>query len=153
MPFGRNARIQLEHGGTNESTQHYETVAYWYGIPAPSLIRTDELIVGDEKSERAHSYHSPGASAPYELTSRYEWGPDTIAGEEIYPAQRDKGRKTKTASEFTLKIDPRNYGVLLRRKRGVAGPCALGTRRAVCAGRGSRHFCGPQHRLRYPTNL
>jgi hypothetical protein len=23
MPFGRNARIQLEHGGVNESTEHY----------------------------------------------------------------------------------------------------------------------------------
>ena len=39
MPFGKNARIQLEHGGTNESTQHYETVTYWYGLPAPSLVR------------------------------------------------------------------------------------------------------------------
>ena len=118
MPFGRNARIQLEHGGTNESTQHYETVTYWYGIPAPSLIRTDD---GDEKSEREHPYHSPDASPPYEITSRYEWGPDTMAGEEIYPAQTDKGRKTKTASEFTLKIDPR-YGVLLRRKLDCAFP-------------------------------
>ena len=26
MPFGKNARIRLEHGGTNESTEHYETV-------------------------------------------------------------------------------------------------------------------------------
>ena len=31
MPFGRNAVIRLEHGGTNLSTEHYETVAYWYG--------------------------------------------------------------------------------------------------------------------------
>ena len=122
MPFGRNARIQLEHGGTNESTQHYETVAYWYGIPAPSLIRTDELMVGDEKSEREHAYQSPDSSAPYELTSRYEWGPDTVGGEEIYPAQTDRGRKTKTTSEFTLKIDPRNYGVMLRRKLDYTFP-------------------------------
>ena len=34
MPFGRNARIRLEHGGTNDSTEHYETVTYWYGLPA-----------------------------------------------------------------------------------------------------------------------
>ena len=37
MPFGRNARIRLEHGGTNESTEHYQTVTYWYGAPAASL--------------------------------------------------------------------------------------------------------------------
>ena len=33
MPFGKNARIRLEHGGENESTEHYETVTYWYGLP------------------------------------------------------------------------------------------------------------------------
>jgi len=43
MPFGRNARIQLEHGGQNESDEHYETVTYWYGVNRPTLIKTDEL--------------------------------------------------------------------------------------------------------------
>jgi hypothetical protein len=116
MPFGRNALIRLEHGGTNESTEHYETVAYWYGLPAASLIQTDEFRVGDLSSERAHRYQSPDASAPYEITSRYELGPDTIKGKEIDPAETDRGRTTKTTSEFTLKINPRNLGVLLRRK-------------------------------------
>jgi hypothetical protein len=122
MPFGKNARIQLEHGGVNESTQHYQTVTYWYGLPAPSLIRTDELIVGDEASERQHHYASPDASAPYEITSRYEWGPDTLQGREIYPAETDGGRTTKTTSEFTLRIDPGNFGVMLRRKLDYSFP-------------------------------
>ncbi|HEY3838598.1 MAG TPA: hypothetical protein VGL72_18590, partial [Bryobacteraceae bacterium] len=122
MPFGRNARIQLEHGGVNESTQHYETVAYWYGLPAASLVLTDELKVGDEHDERAHKYLSPDASAPYEITSRYEWGPDTLNGKEIYPAETDRGRTTKTGSEFTLRIDPRNLGVMLRRKLDYSFP-------------------------------
>jgi hypothetical protein len=116
MPFGRNARIQLEHGGVNDSTQHYETVTYWYGRPRPSLIRTDELAIGDEASEKAHDYSSPDASAPYEIRSRYEWGPDTLKGVEIYPEETDRGRTTKGASEFTLKISPANVGVMLRRK-------------------------------------
>ena len=80
MPFGKNAVIQLEHGGTNESTEHYETVTYWYGLPGASLVQTDELRVGDAASERSHRYVSPDASAPYEITSRYEWGPDTLNG-------------------------------------------------------------------------
>ncbi len=122
MPFGRNARIQLEHGGVNESTQHYETVTYWYGLPAASLIQTDELKVGDEFSERSHRYSSPDASAPYEITSRYEWGPDTLNGKEIYPAETDRGRTTKTVSEFNLRIDPRNVGVMLRRKLDYSFP-------------------------------
>ena len=116
MPFGKNAEIQLEHGGTNESKEHYQTVTYWYGLPKASLVQTDELRVGDEASERAHRYQSPDASQPYEIASRYELGPDTIKGEEIYPAETDLGRKTKTWSEFTVKIDPKNAGVMLRRK-------------------------------------
>jgi hypothetical protein len=122
MPFGKNARIQLEHGGVNESTEHYQTVTYWYGLPAPSLIRTDELIVGDEASERRHRYTSPDATSPYQITSRYEWGPDTLQGREIYPAATDRGRTTKTTSEFNLQIDPRNFGVMLRRKLDYSFP-------------------------------
>jgi len=122
MPFGKNAVIRLEHGGTNESTQHYETVTYWYGLPSPSLVKTDELAVGDEVSEREHRYSSPEASKPDEIESRYEWGRDTINGVEIYPATKDKGRVTKTDSEFTLKIDPANLGVMLRRKLDYSFP-------------------------------
>jgi hypothetical protein len=97
-------------------------VAYWYGLPAASLIRTDELAVGDEASERRHGYTSPDASKPYEITSRYEWGPDTVAGKEIYPAETDRGRVTKTWSEFALAIKPENVGVMLRRKLDYAYP-------------------------------
>jgi hypothetical protein len=116
MPFGKNALIRLEHGGEDDSTEHYETVTYWYGLPAASLIKTDDLSVGDERSEARHQYLSPEASKPYALTSRYEWGPDHLRGIEIYPATTDRGRTTKTESAFTLKIDPRNVGVMLRRK-------------------------------------
>ena len=30
MPFGRRAVIGIEHGGTDESAEHYETAALWY---------------------------------------------------------------------------------------------------------------------------
>jgi hypothetical protein len=117
FPFGRNARIQLEHGGTNESKEHYETVTYWYGLPAASLVVTDELKVGDEASERAHGYRSPEAGEPYEITSRYEWGVDHLGKDEIYPAHTDRGRATAgNKSAFTLKLDPANVGAMLRRK-------------------------------------
>lgn len=134
MPFGKNARIQLEHGGTNTAKEHYETVTYWYGLPGSSLIQTDLFKVGDEQSERAHSYLSPEASPVTELTSRYELGPDTIErhwpfvtpvsgeGKEVYPAHTDHGRFTKGTSEFTLKIDPNNLGVMLRRKLDYGFP-------------------------------
>ena len=122
MPFGRNARIQLEHGGTNESTEHYETVTYWYGTPSPTLLQTDELRIGDAASETAHHYLSPKASGPYALSSRYEWGVDHVGGQEIYPPQTDRGRTTPGTSEFTLKVERRNFGMLLRRKLDYAYP-------------------------------
>jgi hypothetical protein len=116
MPFGRNARIQLEHGGENQSTEHYQVVTYWYGSPAASLIRTDFLKIGDVQSEAAHHYDSPQASAPYEITSRYELGVDSWNGQEVYPAHINLARKTTSTSEFTLAIDRHNVGVMLRRK-------------------------------------
>lgn len=122
MPFGRNAVIRLEHGGHNESTEHYESVTYWYGAPGAALVQTDELKIGDPVSEARHNYKSPEASKPYEITSRYELGVDTLHGREVYPAHRDWGRKTKGTSEFTLTLDPQNIGVLLRRKLDYSFP-------------------------------
>ena len=125
MPFGRNALICLEHGGTDDSAEHYQSVTYWYGIPSPSLVRTDSLKVGDPGDERAHGYASPQASEPRAITSRYELGVDHVAGpgsEEVFPAETDVGRETTGASEFTLRLVPGNLGVLLRRKLDYSLP-------------------------------
>jgi hypothetical protein len=125
MPFGRNARICLEHGGSDESTEHYRSVAYWYGIPGASLVLTDRLKVCDARDEEYHRYVSPQASAPYSITSRYELGVDHLAGPgspEAFPAETDTGRTTTGTSEFTLNINPANVGVLLRRKLDYAFP-------------------------------
>ncbi len=116
MPFGKNALIRLEHGGQNESTEHYQTVTYWYGVNRSSLTKTDTLKIGSAESEKEHDFWSPEASPPYEITSRYEWGVDTLNGKEVYPARTDVGRKTTGLSEFNLKLTTRNFGVLLRRK-------------------------------------
>jgi hypothetical protein len=130
MPFGRRAVIQLEHGGENQSTEHYETVAYWYGAPDATLVKTDDLRVGDFASETAHSYVSPTASEPYSITSRFEWGPDTLpAGKSnsppaivVYPEQTRVGRKMTGSSEFTLNLRRDNFGVVLRRTLDYALP-------------------------------
>ncbi len=121
MPFGKNARVQIEHGGVDDSTEHYRTLVYWYGLPGACLVQTDALHVSDAADEAAHAYVSPGAPGVDTLTSRYEWGVDSIAGadgglEEVYPATTDTGRHTTGISEFTLAVRPDNLGVLLRRK-------------------------------------
>jgi hypothetical protein len=129
FPFGNRAVIGLEHGGGNTSDEHYSGVAYWYGSPSPTLVQTDELNVCHEADAEAHGYQSPTAEPPYDLVSRYEWGPDADApgwwhddeqqatgAQQFYPAERDQVRIMKGTSEFALRLDPNNLGVLLRRK-------------------------------------
>jgi len=129
FPFGRRAVIGLEHGGGNTSREHYSGVAYWYGSPAPTLMLTDQLNVCHGEDAKAHEYESPTAEEPYRLVSRYEWGPDHDApgwwheegagargAIQFYPAEEDTVRIMRGASEFTVRLDPQNHGVMLRRK-------------------------------------
>ena len=123
MPFGRNARIQLEHGGVDESTEHYQTVTYWYGLPGRSLVQTDELRSATRPARNAHQYVSPDASAPYEhhFALRMAAWTAFAARKSIRP-KPITGRTTTGTSEFTLKIDPANFGVMLRRKLDYTFP-------------------------------
>jgi hypothetical protein len=136
MPFGRRAVIKFEHGGENLSTEHYESVTYWYGLPAPSLIETDKIDIGNLVSERDHSYNSPDASAVEIISSRYELGIDVfpnrpidaipgfndLRGEIIFPEQEEDGRYTRGKSEFRVNIDLSNKGVLMRRTLDYSFP-------------------------------
>jgi len=126
MPFGKNARITFEHGGENNMPEHYRSVTFWYGINQPCLVLMDTFDVGNTSDERRRNYDSPQASPVQTLSSRYEWGVDHLDGKEIFPESTDKGRFTKGSSTFTLKLDPRNIGVMLRRKMdyGFPNQCA-----------------------------
>ena len=119
FPFGRNARIQLEHGAANDMFEPYRTVTYWYGLPAASLEKTDEVQVGDADSERLHDYRSPHGAPPQLLSSRYDLGPDTYVGQQgsivVYPIESHRVRYTAGTSEFRLNIRPDNHGVMIRR--------------------------------------
>jgi len=79
-------------------------------------VQTDQLQIGDAESERAHHYLSPGSSDSYTVTSRYEWGVDTLNGKEVYPSDTDHGRTMRGTSEFKVHLRRDNIGVLLRRK-------------------------------------
>ena len=116
MPFGKNARIQLEHGDHNNTTEHYRTVTYWYGLHQACLKQTDSLHVSDTADEAKHNYESPTASPVQTLTSRYELSLDFYKDKEIHPATTDTGRYMTGISTFTLQLDPKNVGALLRRK-------------------------------------
>ena len=116
MPFGRNARIQIEHGGENDSTVCYRSVTYWYGRPGACPVPTDRLDVGDPSDEARHRYSSPGAPGADTLTSRYELGVDALPdGTVVLPPTTESGRHTTGTSEFMLALDSANRGALLRR--------------------------------------
>jgi hypothetical protein len=129
FPFGNRAVICLEHGGGNTSTEHYAGVAYWYGAPGAALVETDHVNVCHKEDIDRHDYRSPTAEQPYELVSRYEWGPDSNApgwwhdedseadgSQQYFPAEADMVRIMHGTSEFTVQLDPKNLGVMLRRK-------------------------------------
>ena len=130
FPFGKRAVVGLEHGGQNTSEEHYSGVAYWYGAPSATLRLTDEINVSNPADILTHSYDSPTASEPYELTSRYELGPDSDLPDQhspddqtsmkstrmFYPAVSDSVRTMQGHSTFTVSLDSNNLGVLLRRK-------------------------------------
>jgi len=117
FPFGNRAIIGLEHGGINDSTEHYSGVIYWYGIDSPSLVLTDHFQTCDENLDaREHEYISPTAGEPYLLTSRYEWGPDHHGARMHFPPEQDYVRIMKGTSQFKMKLAPNNLGVMLRRK-------------------------------------
>jgi hypothetical protein len=132
MPFGRRAVIKFEHG-ENVSGEHYESVTYWYGLPAPSLVKTDSVDVGNAISEKSHQYYCSEFSVIDTVTSRYEWGLDRVPahswgidvskipeyrdkiGMETYPPHTHTGRHHKSSSEFSVQVHPENKGALLVR--------------------------------------
>jgi hypothetical protein len=129
FPFGNRAVIGLEHGGGNTSREHYSGVVYWYGSPSPTLVLSDHLNVCHEDDIKAHDYVSPTAEDPYPLVSRYELGADSDSAgwwhdvassapgaEQFFAAEQDKARIMRGASEFTMRLEPKNLGVMLRRK-------------------------------------
>ncbi len=88
----------------------------------PCLKQTDVLDIGDLDDEAKHEYVSPTASPVQTVSSRYEWSVDHLGEEEIYPETSDTGRYMTGTSTFTLKLEPNNFGVLLRRKLDYSFP-------------------------------
>ena len=106
----RPASIWSTAAPTNPN-EHYETVTYWYGLPGAladqdgrtrrSATRPASRRTATLRPKLRRRTRSPRATNGASIT---------LNGKEIYPAHTDRGRTTKTASEFTLKIDPRNLG-------------------------------------------
>jgi hypothetical protein len=86
IPFMRSCKMVLERG----APEHYESVVYWYGRHIPYMRTTDTM--------------RPAAKYTFESSYEYDKARFRVAA----------GR-TRSSSAYTIRIDPRNIGVLLSR--------------------------------------
>jgi hypothetical protein len=115
--FDSSIDIRYEHspcGAPKNSGQKTDFVVWYYqDIPGTCNLRlTDQLDVGKPASEKAHQYRVTGEKWSGVTASSYdrmEYAPHT-------PTTVDDGRAFTGASEFTVKIDPANEGVKIRRR-------------------------------------
>jgi hypothetical protein len=91
-----------------------ESVAMFYAQESPGVVLTDELDVGHRDSEAAHSYRVAGARK--DLVGKYWYDGEFNNVLFKTPPIEDDGVSFAGSSEFTVKIDPSNRGVRLRRR-------------------------------------
>jgi Protein of unknown function (DUF2961)/Bacterial alpha-L-rhamnosidase 6 hairpin glycosidase domain len=95
-----------------------ESVTFWYGHLRPRLVQTDELDVGNLKSEAAHDYRAKGDVKRV----KGDWWYDGEYNNVLFktPAIADDGVSFTNYSAFVVAIPPENQGVLLRRRTDKA---------------------------------
>jgi hypothetical protein len=107
IPFTNHIVVDWEHGAVDDSTQPYRATMLWYGVPTPSAVRGDDLVVGSAASAPAHGYRSPGAR-DYPLTSAYEY---TVHAAPVTGTVAE----TRGSASFTLALPAESVGGFLRR--------------------------------------
>lgn len=108
-PFRSELVFGIEAGEYNNQYLRHSGVLFYYGVDEPGMKLTDELDIGDKRSEGVHQYKSSGSRGYYTLESYYEGREDT-------KTVRDTGHETEGWSEFIAAVDPNNKGVRLRRR-------------------------------------
>jgi hypothetical protein len=91
-----------------------ESVAFFYGRESPGLTLTDELDVGKHASESAHAYQVVGTRK--DKTGMYWYDGEFNNVLFKTPPIEDDGVSLTGYSQFTVKIDPANRGVRIRRR-------------------------------------
>jgi hypothetical protein len=106
IPFASSIVVSIQHGEQNGNMVPYSSVAYFYLNPKVRSVRSDALDIGDGASAAQHQYTAPGANgAP--ITGRF------MSDDPMMYTRA--GRTLTGPSSFTVKIDPENQGVTLRR--------------------------------------
>ena len=107
VPYHSQLRFGIEHGPQDDEPGVYGSTAFTYASDRFAARHTDAIDVTDAESRSAHDYRDSGA-AEHDLRSVYEGDHDTI------PVS-GRVRAASGATEFTVKVDPENRGVTLRR--------------------------------------
>jgi Protein of unknown function (DUF2961) len=105
------------HGGHYHIGNETSTT-YFYALDEPRLFQTDEIDVGGAAAEAAHEYAADG---PVTRVSG-DWWYDGDRNNVLFavPSIADDGQSFSGSTSFTVKIDPANRGVRLRRRTDKA---------------------------------
>lgn len=109
IPFRKNIRVSIQHGALNDVSEDVSMLAYYYHKPAIKSVLTDTLDVGNESSEKSHTYTIDKEVWSDSRIYQYE---GNFNGELI----EDNGRAHAGYSEFITAVEPDNEGVILRRR-------------------------------------
>ncbi|MBS1794722.1 MAG: DUF2961 domain-containing protein [Acidobacteria bacterium] len=118
--FNRAIRINYEYSSLKKFPKGGDsdiTVFYYKSRSTDLLKLTDELDVGRAASEKSHNYEISGQTRFEELTSAY----DGYEKKPDFDVATDAGRAFNGFSRFTVRLDPENSGVKLRRRINRAG--------------------------------
>lgn len=122
--FHNSIRFGLEHhelwpeawknNSNVYSTYPISSLCFYYWRPKQEMVLTDSLNIGDQASETVHHYKIEGQT--WSGISKHSYEAERYL-EEI----SDDGKRFSGYSEFTVRIDPSNAGVQLRRRAEQIG--------------------------------
>lgn len=144
VPFRKRARFSIQHGPFNNVPGHYRSMVLYYGVNDSSLFKTDYIDMTDRDNLQNHDFYGDDPVSTKDLSGFFEGennGQDlgvilkrpkffpeifwvsylTITGIFHSPPEDSEYREHFSVVEhdapyaFTVKIDPDNKGILLRR--------------------------------------
>ncbi len=143
VPFRSEVRFSIQHGPLNNVYGNYRSLVFYYGLDKRVLFASDMIKMGDVKNLAEHGFEQVKQGRVVEREGFFEgefdgsylgelkrpgWiGPGswmlhlTVRGFFSSPRKNSPDKKTflvredNSAYEFTVRIDPENQGLLLRR--------------------------------------
>jgi hypothetical protein len=115
-------RIQPRHPG--HCLEQIWLSATQKTLPTPATppgTGADDIVLNASEATNLHGGFKIVNDTSARSGKALEIGGQTT-GIVVYPPHTDSGRKTMGTSEFTLKLDPKNLGIMLRRKLDYSFP-------------------------------